>query len=187
MLRTVLYAIVFFCFVFAAKAQTQQAEVPDSSKFELSFGRTQLFISDSKSASIKSVISTAIPTNALLLFLELRPAKKLRIPVFVNIPTEPKQYLVNNQLKSELASPSFGAGVQYRCFNLKIDKRSRLEGELGPMLSAIPSGSKQILIAPFAAGRLRLVRSNSFVMYLGSSYTFGINVFGLLYGTGFLF
>ena len=49
--------------------------------FELSIGQTLLFISDSKIASIKKAASVIVPTDAKLFFAELRPDKKIKIPI----------------------------------------------------------------------------------------------------------
>jgi len=37
------------------------------------------------------------------------------------------------------------------------------------------------------AARLRIMRGENFVMYIGTSYSFGINTWGVLYGTGTVF
>jgi len=42
-------------------------------------------------------------------------------------------------------------------------------------------------ISPLAAGRFRLQQNKNFVMFIGTSFNLGINVFGLFFGTGVLF
>jgi len=70
---------------------------------------------------------------------------------------------------------------------INLDSRSKLEFEIGPMVSAIIGGKKDLSFAPILAGRIRIKRGENFLMYIGSSYTFGLSVFGLFYGTGTVF
>jgi len=118
---------------------------------------------------------------------EFRPQKKLRIPVFVNIATETKQYVINNQIVNERASPTVGAGVQFKLFNFKIDEKSKFEMEMGPLASVLFGKNNNTRVAPIIAGRFKVLRGDNFVMYFGGSYSFGINALGILYGTGTLF
>jgi len=160
---------------------------PEKKYFELSFGSTLLFISNSKLEEIKKNAAVIVPTSALLFFAELRPIKKIKIPIFFNFPTETKQFLVNGQLVNERASPTFGIGVEFRIFKLPINKRSSVELEIGPLASFLQDTRSSIRFAPVAAGRFRFIKNDDFVIYLGSSYSVGINAVGLLFGTGYIF
>ena len=71
--------------------------------FELSIGHTLLFISETRLEEVRKNASIVVPTNAMLFFVEFRPVKKLRIPFFVNNPTQSKQFIVDNQVESERA------------------------------------------------------------------------------------
>ena len=76
------------------------AQKGDSTKFkfrnfELSFGQSLLFISNSKQTNIINNEAIVIPTSAILFSTEFRPDKLIRIPIFLNIATESKQFLVN--------------------------------------------------------------------------------------------
>lgn len=155
--------------------------------FELSIGHSLLFISDSRVASIRKHQDVVVPTNAILLFVEFRPEKRMRIPVFANIPTETKKFIVDNQLVSERASPTFGAGVEFRLFTIAIGKKSRLEFEAGPLASFLLDEHNALRFAPVAAGRFRFLKNGDFVIYAGSSYSAGVDAFGLLLGTGYVF
>lgn len=160
---------------------------PEKKYFELSFGSTLLFISNSKLEEIKKNEAVIVPTSALLFFAELRPIKKLKIPIFFNFPTETKQFLVNGQLVNERASPTFGIGLEFRIFKLPINKKSAVELEIGPLASFLQDTRSTIRFAPVAAGRFRFIKNDDFVIYLGSSYSAGINAVGLLFGTGYIF
>lgn len=155
--------------------------------FELSFGQSVLFISDSKLTQILNSQSIVVPTNSILFFLEFRPAKKLRIPVYLNLPTETKQFIVNNQLVNEKANPTAGFGVQYCFMKFPIGEKSKLEAEAGPLAGFLTSKQGHFAFAPLVAGRLRFVKNKDFVMYVGGTYAFGLNNWGLLYGTGYVF
>ena len=148
--------------------------------FEVSFGQSLLFISNTTQAVV-------IPTNAVLFFAEFRPQKKIRIPVFFNLATETKQFLVNNQIISERASPTFGTGFTYNLFKIQLDSTSKIEFEVGPLASVLFNTNKNLRVAPIIAGRFRIMRGKNFVMYAGMSYSIGINALGLLYGTGTIF
>lgn len=155
--------------------------------FELSFGQTLLFISNGKQINIKNQAAVIIPTNAILFFAEFRPQKKMRIPVFINLATESKQFVVNGQIVSERASPTLGTGVTFNLFQIHMDSTSRIEFEAGPLASVLFNTNNQLRVAPVLAGRFRIVRGQNFVMYAGLSYSIGINALGLLYGTGTVF
>jgi hypothetical protein len=155
--------------------------------FELSFGQTLLFISNTNQANFLSSTDIVVPTSAFLLFAELRPQKIMRIPIYLNFPTESKQYLINGQLVNKKASPAFGSGVVFKLFQIKIDSKSKVEFETGPLLSIIYDTKDNIRFAPIMAGRFKISRGENFVMYCGVSYSFGINALGILYGTGTTF
>ena len=155
--------------------------------FELSFGQSLLFISSSKQINLRNEEAVVVPTNSILFFIELRPQKIVRFPTFFNLPTETKQFLVNGQLINERASPTFGAGVEFRLFQIKIDERSKLDFEIGPLASFIFDRNNVVKVAPIVAGRIRIMRGENFVMYFGGSYSFGIDALGILYGTGTVF
>src|SRR5687767_8853937 len=109
--------------------------VKEKKRFELSLGQSLLFISNSRLADIRKNEAVVVPTSAVLLFIEFRPVSRLRIPIFANIPTESKQFIVNNQLVNERASPTLGTGLQFRCFSIPIGKRSAVQFEAGPLAS----------------------------------------------------
>jgi len=178
-----LFLIIFSQNVFS---QTQDTTAQNR-KFELSFGTNILFIPDGKLIDIREEEALIIPTSSILLFGELRPDHKLRIPLFFNLPIETKQFLVNNQLISERASPALGAGVQFRLFNIDIDEKSKVEFELGPLVSLLFDKNSNPRVSPLLAGRFRLQQNENFVMFIGTSFNLGINVVGLFFGTGVLF
>ncbi|MBA3970874.1 MAG: hypothetical protein H0X46_01785 [Bacteroidetes bacterium] len=155
--------------------------------FELSFGQTLLFISNDNQANLLSSADIIVPTSAILFFAELRPQKIMRIPVYLNFPTESKQYLINGQLVNKKASPAFGSGVVFKLFQIKIDSKSKVEFETGPLVSVIYDTKDNIRFAPLMAARFKISRGENFVMYFGVSYSFGINALGILYGTGTVF
>ncbi|HRG59544.1 MAG TPA: hypothetical protein PK323_11350 [Bacteroidia bacterium] len=155
--------------------------------FELSFGQSLLFISHSKQTNIITNTAIVIPTNAMLFLAEFRPDKILRIPVFFNLATESKQFLINGQLVNERASPTIGTGCIVKIMDFKINEKSKLEFEFGPLLSCLFTTKNAVQFAPVLAARLKVLRGENFIMYLGSSYSFGINALGLLYGTGTIF
>lgn len=155
--------------------------------FELSFGQSLLFISSSRALDIRQQAAVVVPTNALLFLVQFRTDKTLRIPVFLNLATETKQFLVDGVLVNERAAPTIGTGAIFRLFDFELAKKSKLEFEAGPMLSILFNKNNNIRVAPILAGRVRLIRAEHFVMYAGVSYSLGINALGMLYGTGTIF
>jgi hypothetical protein len=171
-----------------SSAQPDTVKHKDHEKyFELSLGHSLLFISSSRLEEIRTNASVIVPTNAILIFAEFRPLKRMRIPLFVNIPAETKQFIVNNKLVSERASPTLGAGLEFRCFGLPIGNKSSVELELGPLASFLVSEKNVVRFAPIVAGRLRFIKNKDFVLYMGSSYSIGIDAVGILFGTGYIF
>ncbi len=182
-----LFSSVFFLSFLFSSAQSKDSIITSKSHFEISFGQSLLFVSSDKQNSLREELSVIVPTSAILFFVEFRPKKIIRVPVFFNLPTETKQYLVNGQIINERASPTFGGGFEFRLFQIKIDERSKLDFEIGPLASFIFDKNNVIKIAPLVAGRFRLMRGENFVMYLGGSFSMGINALGILYGTGTVF
>lgn len=180
-----------FAFIFGITVNTSAQEKDTLNKrklhFELSFGNSLLFISSSKQTDLLTNSAVVVPTSALLLFTEFRPHKRLRIPVFCNFPTESKQFLVDGELVNEKASTTLGTGLQFKLFHLKVRGKPIIECEIGPLASFIIDTKNKVRIAPIVAGRLRIIRSENIVMYLGMSYSFGIDAIGILYGTGTIF
>lgn len=167
------------------KAKISEDSSAKAPLFELSFGQNLLFLSESRQNSIQQNRSLVIPTSAVLFFSEIRPERWWKVPIFFNLPTESKQFLQpNGTLKYERASPSFGTGLVFRTFRFNIRERLDLEMEAGPLLSFITDFRDEFLPAPLLAGRFRIRSGESFVMYLGGSYTPGLNAFGLFFGTG---
>jgi hypothetical protein len=198
MKKSLCSVLVLFCFLsvgnlFACDRDSTKLKfvIADTSNekalFELSFGQSMLFIANSKSVNIRNTHAIVIPTSAFLFFAEFRPFKQFKIPVFFNLPTESKQFLIAGQLVNERASPTFGTGIECKVFKAKIDSRSSLDFEAGPLASFLLDVHGVIKFAPIAAARLRLMRGHNFIMYMGTSYSFGINSWGILYGTGTVF
>jgi hypothetical protein len=59
--------------------------------------------------------------------------------------------------------------------------------EAGPLLAFVTDFRNEFVPAPLITTRMRLRSDVNFVMYLGGSYTVGLDAFGLFYGTGFNF
>jgi len=179
----------------AIKSQNEKELTPqDSVKkkkakrlFELSLGQTLLFISDSRLETLKDKSAIIVPTSAKLFFAEFRPIKKMKIPVFFNLPTETKQFIVDGELVNERASPTFGTGLQFRIFKFPLGVKSAVELEMGPLASFLISEKAVLRFAPVAAARVRFIKNEDFVLYFGGSYSAGINAFGILFGIGYVF
>ncbi len=185
--KTIVFIFLFLSIAFVSNAQTADSVKKNKQHFELSFGQSLLFISNTKLTDIRNQASIIVPTNSILFFAEFRPEKKVKIPVFINLPTETKQYIVNGQIINEKASITFGTGFEFEVFHVKIDERSKLDFEIGPLASVIFDNRNNIRLAPIVAGRFRVKRGENFIMYFGLSYSVGINALGLLYGTGTVF
>jgi hypothetical protein len=175
---------MLLCFSFVKSQSKLDSLKTKFRNFELSFGQSLLFISNSKQTNIINNEAIVIPTSAILFSAEFRPDKFIRIPVFLNLATESKQFLVNGQLINEKASPTLGTGALFKAFQIKLDEKSKLEFEIGPLASFLFDTKNSIRVAPIIAGRIKILRGENFIMYIGTSYSFGINALGLLYGTG---
>lgn len=167
------------------KTFTDTARTHDN--FELSFGQNLLFISSSRQEDILEQESIVLATSSVLFFAELRPHKVMRIPVFLNIATESKQFIVDGEIVNEKASPTFGTGLVFKVAQFDIDKKSRIELEMGPLVSFIVDNTSKIRVAPILASRVKICRGENFVMYMGVNYSLGVKAFGVMYGTGTVF
>lgn len=183
--------IVVLCFLFAGMNKISGQEIikekKNSRNFELSFGQSVLFISNSEQIDLLTNSAVVLPTTSILFFVELFTLRKVRIPLFYNLPTGAKQFIINNKIVNEEASSSFGTGIQFKLFKIKFDAKSTLEMEIGPMASFGIDKKSNMWFAPILATRLRVMKNENFVMYLGGTYAMGINSLGLLYGTGTIF
>src|SRR5687768_14957326 len=98
----IIFSLLFVCLFVNASATIERDTTKHKLKhdslfrkgvFELSFGQSLLFISNSKQINIRNQAAIVIPTSAMLFFVEFRPLKRVRVPVFFNLPTESKQFL----------------------------------------------------------------------------------------------
>ena len=178
---------VLFFVIASIRINSQSDSTKNKFHFEVSFGQNLLFISSSQQVNIRAQQAVVLPTSALLFFVEFRAHKIARIPVFFNLATESKQFIVNGVLINEKASPTFGAGFQFKLFQIKIDSKSKLEFEMGPIASIAIDNDHHLKFAPLLAGRIRLMQGPNFIMYFGGSYSPFINTSGILYGTGTIF
>ena len=174
-----------------ANALFAQGQTADSTRhkdiFEISFGQTLLFFSESQLIDIHNQQAIVIPTSSFLFFIELRPNKTIKVPLFFNVPTSSKQFVVNGQTVNERASPTFGGGFEFECFHFNVNSKTKFGFEIGPLADFLFTTSNAIRFSPIIAGRFRLIKGDDFVMYIGSSYSLGTNTWGLLYGTGTVF
>ena len=183
--------IVILCYLFAGMNKISGQEIIKEKKnnknFELSFGQSVLFISNSDQIDLLTNSAVVLPTTSILFFVELFTLRKVRIPLFYNLPTGAKQFIINNKIVHEEASSSFGTGIQFKLFKIKFDAKSTIEMEIGPMASFGIDKKSNMWFAPILATRVRVMKNENFVMYIGGTYAMGINSLGLLYGTGTVF
>jgi hypothetical protein len=182
-----LFLVCLFLFLNLNIGQCQQDTLKKMHGFELSFGQSMLFISNSDVVNFHTQSAVVIPTSAMLFFIELRTHRKVRIPFFFNLPTESKQFVVKNQLVYEKASPTIGTGLEFKLFQLNIPGKSLLDMEIGPLASFGLDSNGKVWYAPVIATRLRIMKGETFIMYFGGSYAFGVNALGIFYGTGTAF
>ena len=181
-MRNLIILILLFITSFILEAQEKQDTTANI--VELSFGQSIQFISNSKQLDIRNQEALIVPTNSILFLATLRPDKKLHIPVFFNLATESKQFIVNGQLVNEKASPTFGFGLEYRLLRFRLQEKTHFEFSTGTLFSLLFTKNDDLRIGPIIAGRIRLLRGEHFSMYIGGSYSIGINSAGLFYGTG---
>jgi hypothetical protein len=104
-----------------------------------------------------------------------------------NLPTETKQFLVNGVLVNEKANPTFSAGLEFKFAQFDVSRQTQIDFEVSPLASFIIAKGWKFRFAPIGAARMRIVKNDSFAMYFGTSYSLGINAWGLIYGTGYIF
>jgi len=179
------------CAIILLSSQVAFAQEGDSTRtekyFEVSFGQSVLFISESRQVEIIKAADVVVPTSAILFFTELRPDHKLKFPIYVNLPTENKRFLVEGVIIEEKARTTFGFGIQYRLTKFPLIGKTLMEIEAGPLSNIGLTLKDKLTILPIVAGRVKIINESNFVMYVGSTYSFGVASWGLLYGTGFTF
>jgi hypothetical protein len=169
-------------------AQSKADSLKANPLFELSFGQNLLFLSKSRQTTILNSLDLVVPTSAVLFFAVFRPEKKWKLPVFFNLPTESTQFLQpNGTIRYQRSTPSFGSGIEFRLLKFDIREKIKFDMEAGPLLAFVTDFRNEFVPAPLITTRMRLRSDDNFVMYLGGSYTIGLDAFGLFYGTGFNF
>lgn len=176
-----------FFFLFLSIPLWSQENDSTESSFELSFGQSTLFISNNQVAAIKNSFNIVIPTNSMVFFSEFRPFKRIKIPVVFNLPTESKQFIIDGKLVSEKASPTLASGAEFKLFDFNIPFDAQVEMDIGTLGSVIFRSNYQLAFAPLITNRIRIIKDKSFIMYLGGSYSVGVNTWGMFYGTGYIF
>lgn len=184
LLKKGLMSFFFFIFSFSGLCQENDSI---ATNFELSFGQSTLFISNDKFKAIKNNFNVIVPTNSMLFFAEFRPFKRIKIPIVFNLPTETKQFIVDGQIFSEKASPTFATGAEFKLFDFNIPFDAQVEMDIGTLGSVIFRSNNKLALAPLITNRIRIIKSKSFIMYLGASYSAGVNTWGMFYGTGYIF
>ena len=121
---------------FTLWSQTNDSIPVKKKHFELSFGQSLLFISSSKQATIVNNQAIVLPTSAVLLSVEFRPEKRMRIPVFINLAKESKQFIVNGQLLPMMNRLGFGfEGLKFEfnlSENLSVVEQSKIDASFMP-------------------------------------------------------
>jgi len=84
-MRNLFLFLLLFFFSQNILSQTQDS-TSQKRKFELSFGSNFLFIPQSKLINYREEEALIVPTSSVLLFGELRPDHRMRIPLFFNLP-----------------------------------------------------------------------------------------------------
>lgn len=183
------FLLLFLCGMpCISKAQEKADSLKHNPLFELSFGQNLLFLSKSRQTTILNSLDLVVPTSAVLFFAVFRPEKKWKLPVFFNLPTESAQFLQpNGTIRYQRSSPSFGSGIEFRLLKFDIREKIKFDMEAGPLLAFVTDFRNEFVPAPLITTRMRLRSDDNFVMYLGGSYTIGLDAFGLFYGTGFNF
>lgn len=176
-----------FFFLFLSLSFWSQENDSVASNFELSFGQSTLFISNDQVAAIKNDFNVVIPTNSMVFFSEFRPFKRIKIPVVFNLPTESKQFVIDGKLVSEKASPTLATGAEFKLFDFNIPFDAQVEMDIGTLGSVIFRSNYQLAFAPLITNRIRIIKDKNFIMYLGGSYSVGVNTWGMFYGTGYIF
>lgn len=176
-----------FFFLFLSLSFWSQENDTIASNFELSFGQSTLFISNDQVAAIKNDFNVVIPTNSMVFFSEFRPFKRIKIPVVFNLPTESKQFVIDGKLVSEKASPTLATGAEFKLFDFNIPYDAQVEMDIGTLGSVIFRSNYQLAFAPLITNRIRIIKDKNFIMYLGGSYSVGVNTWGMFYGTGYIF
>lgn len=170
------------------KAREKSDSLKHNPLFELSFGQNLLFLSKSRQTTILKNFDLVVPTTAVLFFSVFRPEKKWKLPVFINIPTESTQFLQpDGTIRYQRSTPSFGSGIEFQLLKFDIREKIKFDLEAGPLLAFVTDFRNEFAPAPLLATRMRIRNDDNFVMYLGGSYTIGLDAFGLFYGTGFNF
>jgi hypothetical protein len=63
-----------------------------------------------------------------------------------------------------LVVPWIGNELEFRLFQVKIDSKSKIEGEAGPLVTVVLDGHSSQAV-PLLAGRIKIMRGENFIMW----------------------
>ena len=83
--------------------------------------------------------------------------------------------------------PTLATGAEFKIFDFNIPFDAQVEMDIGTLGSVIFRENYELALAPLITNRIRIIKDKSFIMYLGASYSMGVNTWGMFYGTGYIF
>ena len=174
---------------FSLEIERGQMEEPED-LFEFSFGSSLLYVEQPLLDGYSAVQdSRVLPVPSVLILAEWLIRPRWTLAGLLNLPTGPIRVLSEDGLSysEEASSAAVAIGGAYIPFQVRLNKKSLFQPQMGLMLGRSLNHSEQDTFFPLAVGRLHLHSGSGFSMYFGAAFAGRRDTLALIYGVGHRF
>jgi len=166
-----------------------EAAVPEPvPRLEISFGSTQLFISQSIYGNDAQLRQQVVPVTAALFLFEYLFLDRFSAALVFNLPLETQRTLAaDGTVREEYAAPVLMTGVSWAPASFELFKASRLDLQFAAQFGTTLGSELGDRVFPMATSRLHFVSKQGFALYVGASWAFQKETVALIYGIGHRF
>jgi len=180
----ILVLLLLLC-VWAIGAPGGERVLLDKPRFEFNFGSSQLYLfgdlEDASGAERRSVL----PASAALLTGEYFFDDELHGLVGIHLPTSTRKRVDSlGRVQEDYVAPFLGVGPLWVPYAADFRTYARFSVQASLLCGPVLRSGWDILPAAVLGSRLHLVSKNGTTLFLGGSWTVGVQAFALLYGVG---
>ncbi len=158
--------------------------------FEFSFGSSLLYVEQPLLDGYSAVQdSRVLPVPSVLILAEWLIRPRWTLAALLNLPTGPIRVLSEDghSYSEEASSAVVAVGGAYIPFQVRLNKKSLFQPQLGLMLGRSLNHSEQDTFFPLAVTRLHLHSGTGFSMYFGAAFAGRRDTLAFIYGVGHRF
>jgi len=178
--------LTFLAIVWAASAARAQGDrvLLDNPRFEFSFGSSQLYLFDDMENASSAESRSVLPAGAALLMAEYIYSENMHALFSFHLPTSTRKQVVDGKVEEDYVAPYLGVGPLWVPYVADFRTYARFSIQTSLLCGPVLRGGLDILPAAVLGSRFHLVSKNGTALYLGGSWTVGVQAFALVYGVG---